>query len=283
MDEMAGGRFSQIYIAKGEPTEDSERMRRRLHALFREHRFEDNVEGRHIELITGAAVPKYHGGTTNWHQFFASGELRDLLDAITVIATVVGRTYERSALQWLHGCRTIMREENVRYRIDDKGIVHFAIDGQFTHDQACVIGALSDPRFGAARAHYEAGQRALDSSPPQTREAIRQTFDCVEAIFKLMFDVPRLGDTEIQKSLQPMIAAWAAGSERNAALRMVEAFRDWTNGAHQYRHAQAGTEPDNPSVQTAVLSITLGSGFARWLAELYSASEESKGKNQTTV
>jgi hypothetical protein len=53
--------------------------------------------------------------------------------------------------------------------------------------------------------------------------------------------------------------------------RWLEGFVDWVNGAHQYRHGQGVEVPDNPSIGTAVLSVSLGSSYARWLAELDTA------------
>ena len=156
--------------------------------------------------------------------------------------------------------------------MDNLGGVHFAIDGEFVHNQTCAIAALQASRYGAARAHFEAGQRALDVTPPQTREAIRQTFESVETIFKLMFPVSQLGVTEVTKKLKPLLHEKLNGTERDVALRLTEGFSHWIIGAHPYRHGQGVENPDNPSLSTTILSVSLGSTYARWLAELDAAT-----------
>lgn len=263
-----GVRFSENYIPRGEPTSDSSRMRMRLYRLFTTYKLDDKVRGETIELALGVLVPWTSYGR-DWSKFFQERQLRDLLDTITVVYRALAGSYSIYQKSWLDGVSVIFRQENVRYRVDSKGGVHFAIDGEFDHNQACTIAALQAARYGAARAHFEAGQRALDASPPQTREAIRQTFECVETIFKLMFsDVSQLGSSEIAKKLKPLIDSRMSGSERNAMGLWLKSLGDWINGAHQYRHGQGVEEPDYPSIQTAVLNVSLGSTYARWLAEL---------------
>ncbi len=274
-----GKRFSSNYITRGEPTSDSERMRLRVSRLFSKCRANSSFGAEEIESALGVSVPRYTTGYCHWDRFFTRCALRDFLDTITVVAKALRDERSHRHLQdWIEGVSLIFSEENVRDRLDPLGGVHFAVDGEFEHNQACAIAALQPARYGAARSHFEAGQRALDANPPETREAIRQTFECVETIFKLMFpDVSQLGSSEITKKLQPLLDSKPQGTERNALLRWLAGFKEWVNGAHQYRHGQGVEEPDNPSVATAVLSVSLGSTYARWLAELNAATIASAG------
>lgn len=244
-------------------------MRLRLSRLFEELHLDERVKVSTFELMLGASVP-YQNGYLSWRRFFETSSITDLLDSITVIADIVRTTaYRNSLRQWLEYAEKIFREENVRYRIDENGIVHFAIDHEFERNQASALAALQHSRYGAARAHYEAGQKALDASPPETREAIRQTFECAETLFKLMFpNVSGLGSTEVAKKLNPLVESWPAGTERDASLRLITALKGWVDSAQPYRHGQSVEEPDNPSLSTAVLSVSLGSSFIRWFAEL---------------
>ena len=82
-------------------------------------------------------------------------------------------------------------------------------------------------------------------------------------------DVSRLGAAEATKKLGPMLKERLGGTECDTALRSLEAFKEWVNSVQPYRHGQGVEEPDNPSVQSAVLSVSLGSSFVRWLAELH--------------
>jgi hypothetical protein len=265
-----GVRFSQNYIAKGKPTSDSARMRRRLFNVFMRDRYNNFASSLDIEAALGVKMPHLAGYGPHWEKYFVDCELRDFLDTITVVASKLRQLRETTRLgQWVRLVKEIFNEENVHYRLDERGGVHFAIDAEFEHNQACAIAALQGSRYGAARAHFEAGQKALDASSPQTREAIRQTFEAAETVFKLMFsDVTQLGVTEITKKLQPLVKDRFQGSERNSAVQLAEGFSKWVVGAHQYRHGQGVEEPDNPSITTTVLSVSLGATYVRWLAEL---------------
>jgi hypothetical protein len=68
-----GQRFSQVYIKRGEPTQDSERMRRRLAALMWD--FPDLSEfSSAVPLSLGVDVPYGQFGFVDWPSFFS--ELR---------------------------------------------------------------------------------------------------------------------------------------------------------------------------------------------------------------
>lgn len=277
-----GRRFSHVYLARGEPTADSQRMRLRVYRLFNVIELDKHISRDEVELALGVPVTKNINGGTRWEKFFLECDLRDFLDLITVVYSGTADRQLRCASTWIEGVSTIFREENVRYRVDECGGVHFAIDSEFEHNQACAVTALQGARFGAARSHFDAAQRALDANPPATREAIRQTFDCAETIFKLMFpDVTRLGSAEATKKLKPLLDAMSEGTERDNLGRMLESLKEWINGAHPFRHGQSVEEPDNPSIASTVLSVSVGSAFIRWLAELDSrvrkGAEASKG------
>lgn len=266
MEQVEGQRFSLTYLTRGEPTDDSKRARRRLYRLFEALNLSDNVDADRIELETGAEVPRaYHGA--DWEGFFDTCALRDLLDSITIIGYFASRRNDLGA--WVKHVENIFREENLRYRLDNSAGVHFAVDGEFAHNHECSLAALRSGRYSAARSHFEAGQRALDESPPATRDAIRQTFEAVETMFKLVFpNSSRLDSSEAKRKLPAVINGLFSGTEKNAAGRLAEAFADWVNSAHPYRHGQGVEAPDNPSIQTTVLSISVGASFLRWLADL---------------
>jgi hypothetical protein len=78
-----GKRFSHVYLERGEPVPDSQRMRTRVHALFRKLKFhEDNIgAGALIESKVGVKVPGYH----LFDRWFENCGLRDLLDTVTVL------------------------------------------------------------------------------------------------------------------------------------------------------------------------------------------------------
>lgn len=245
-------------------------MRRRIYRLFNSLGGYNSslISAGDLEFELGVEVPR--GGISHlWDRFFESCSLHDLLDTITIIASHKDVAQSSRQGQWVRGVSKIFEEEHVHYRLDTRGGVHFAIDGEFAFNQACALKALESPRYRAARSHFEAGQQALDASPPRTRDAIRQTFECVETIFKLMFsDVSQLGASEVMKKLRPIIDRNFKGSEKDTASQLLEGFKSWINSAHPYRHGQGVEVPDNASLDTAVLSVSLGATYARWLLSL---------------
>lgn len=269
MDNSEGLRFSQNYLRRGEPVRDSARMRRRLLRAFCDGQSINVISAAQVEAETGTVIP-WTGYGHNWEVYFGNCELRDLLDTITLVARGLN-TADRQ--YWIESTARIFREENAGYRIDNKGGVHFAVDSEFSSNQASAIAALQGPRYGAALDHFEAAQNALDATPMRTRDAIRQTFEAVETVFRLMFpDASNLGSADAARKLQPLLLKLPNGTERDSSLRLLASFKEWINSAHNYRHGQGVEEPDNPSLQLTVLSVSGGAGFLRWLAELDTAA-----------
>lgn len=268
MEPVEGELFSRNYIERGPALADNPRMRRRLYALYRSLKSPSDPDlGGALELRTGAVVPFLGMYGRDWEAFFETGSLQDILDCVTVFAGAYqGYTRQR----WIAGVQTIFEEANVRYRIDRLGGVHFAVDGEYERNAASVVQGLGGSRYAVVREHIEAGQAALAGAEPQTREAIRQHYEAAEALFKLLTanSVSRLGVAEIQKVLQPMLNSSVSGTALDATRAMAGAFANWVVSAQGYRHAQATPSTDNPPVSFAVLFISCGLAFIRWLAEL---------------
>jgi len=84
-----GLRFSQLYLDRSKLVGDSVRFRNRLSAYFVPvHQRLQLAYGRAIELETGAKVGQLQIG-----DFFERAELRDVLDAITVIYDLTAVDY----------------------------------------------------------------------------------------------------------------------------------------------------------------------------------------------
>lgn len=248
-------------------------MRLRLARLFENSSLVSQVHRPKVEMKLGVSVPCVYGsGRPRWLAFFQECELRDLLDMVSYVAQtglVTNTAYRGAAKQWIDDVRTIFREENVRYRVDDFGVVHFSVDGEFEHNVSSALSALTASRYTAARMHFDAGQRALDNVPPQTREAIRQTYEAIETVFRLMFpEVARLNVGDVEKKLSPLVLEAVDGTERDCIKGVIAAFKDWIVGAQGYRHGKGTENLDNPSISTAVLIVSVGAAFLRWLVEV---------------
>jgi hypothetical protein len=52
----------------------------------------------------------------------------------------------------------------------------------------------------------------------------------------------------------------------------VDAFRDWVDAAHFYRHEAGREAVAQPPLSLAILLISAGASFLRWLAEFDAAA-----------
>jgi hypothetical protein len=149
--------------------------------------------------------------------------------------------------------------------------VHFLVDEEFDRARQCALAALQTDRYSAVRAEFDVAYRALDVTPPNFKTAVRAVFEANEILFKLMFPrVPRLGENEIKNNLGPRVQKLhqTDPAAHRAANRMVAAFGEWVEGGHNYRHGQPVEEPTPPPVPLALVFMSTGAGFLRWLAEM---------------
>ncbi len=172
---------------------------------------------------------------------------------------------------WLAQVGRIFQEENVYYRVDTDGVVHFAVDEEFERARLASLAVLLASRYANVLFAYERTYHELDKTPPDGKEAIRATFSALEGLFKLMFDKAiRLGSKEIDAYLKPYVGQRYAGQTAalHAAQKLVGAFKEWVTGAHFYRHEQGQQEVAQPPLGLAIATVGAGAAFLRWLAEL---------------
>jgi len=266
-----GQRFSLAYGRRGEPSDDSLRMRRRIAALIEQADESTKYElGKELERVHGLETWQYVtsvGGYTqyNWTRFLAEAELRDVLDLISTAMDVI-----EDRQWWISDLRRIFAEEHVRYHVNDAGGVRFAIDESFEEGNAATISALGAPRYATTLATFETALNALVAVPPRGKDAVRGVFSAAEGLFRLIFPkAQRLGGDEITTYLQPMIQTrFADQAARGAALKSLRSFREWVDAAHFYRHEPNHAEPNEPPLELAVLLVSTGAGWIRWLAEI---------------
>jgi hypothetical protein len=166
-DAPIGQRFSQAYLKSGEPTRDSERMRRRLGALLGtllDVKVEELSSA--VTLKLGIDVPWY-GGRPNFVALFQHASIQDVLDLVTIVYQYLeakrrGPMYEPGASNsWRLGAQRIFQEESVHYRVDERGGVHFSFDAEFDRGMAATIAALQNSRYRAALSSFDGAMAAL--------------------------------------------------------------------------------------------------------------------------
>ena len=263
--QPAGEKFSQLYIAKGPPVADSVRFRKRLAALFSDFTAQVNVSYTQLIQRELGVTVAYNGGW-RFDLFFASAELRDVLDTITLVWKTLG--YRQA--EWVNEIRRTLREENIGFAVDDRGGVHFSVDAEFHRARTVAISTLGAPRYAAARALFERAYSDLDGVPPDTRNSIRHMFDANENVFKLTAQgrATRLDPSEASKRLRSWTSGSYNGASAAAADQSIEGFTKWVAAAYQYRHAENAETLEAPPVDLTVLLLSQGAAFLRWLVEI---------------
>lgn len=271
-DKPVGQRFSQVYLAKGDLLRDSVRFRNRLRVLF------DDIEEKEtsldfakvIEHETGSSVP-YGGYGRDWSKFWKSSELRDVLDSITIVYFMLcqSRSSNRSEL-WHETVSRFFLEENLGYSLDSAGGVHFAVDSQFERERTSILAGLSGAKYEAIRYSFESAFADLDKSPADTRAAVRSIFDALENLIKLWFPdrVSRLGASEVEKIVKPVVLANRVGADRESANLLLNSFVQWINAAHQYRHASGTEQISPPPLNSTIVFLSTGAAYLRWLIQI---------------
>ena len=233
--------------------------------------------GHFMESQFGIEVPHYEGMGGRVFKFedhFLQAHIDDVLESITAIARYLAGGPGRSSASdhWVNTVRQVFAEEHMAYRIDDDGVVHPLVDQAFEAARVSVIGALGGETFNAARAHFENAIAALEEDPPDTRGAVRDCFDAAENLFKLLTGNGQdLTQSNVTATLKPIVDRLHGGlakATQSHAGRMLSSFADWANAGHPYRHAQGDTEIQAPTVALAVLYLSTGAGFIRWLAHM---------------
>jgi len=180
--------------------------------------------------------------------------LVDLLDNVTHALNALKESDSRGDphVDWYGFVDRALREENVAYVLDEHGGVHPAHDDEFDAARRATIAALGLPRYATARDFFD--QSIADLKPPQdTRDAVRKVFEAVENVAKLMApQISRLGATEVEKQIKPLVSKMPSGTEREATNQMLNGLANWVNASQQYRHAPSTQEPEPPSLALAI-------------------------------
>jgi hypothetical protein len=267
-----GKRFSLIYLDRAAPARDSQRFRNRLTAYYWEHLHKEHSDRikRAMERDAGIEVPYINNWGFSVSDVFKKGQLRDLLDSITIVyhqLLIAG--WKSSAISWREFVERAFREENVGYTVDNSCGVHYFVDEEFERNRVSTLSILDAPRYGAVRAAFEDAFRHLDSDPRDTKAAVRSIFESMEILTKQMVDTKNLNRWIVENSLkEKCLASVKDGPIAEAVTSgLFSSIADWVDALHLYRHGQASEEPVAPSEELAIHIISCGSNHIRWLAQ----------------
>ena len=212
------------------------------------------------------------GPISNLLAFLEKAEITDVLSAVTIINESLMKNYGRSQLaqSFRDDVAKIFAEENVGYAVDEMCGVHFAVDKEFANNTHAAIARLGVPRYAAAKSAFEASMSALDT--PDGKLAVRSAFEAVEIVFKLLSagSPPRISKEAIRSELVPVIEKVRLSNPvaLNAERRLLDALSDWVDACHFYRHGQKEEEIGQPPIDAAILMVSTGASYLRWLVAL---------------
>ncbi|MCG5239833.1 hypothetical protein ACIU1J_14570 [Azospirillum doebereinerae] len=276
MDREAsvGQRFTHVYVERGKPVLDSKRMRRRIYQFVMKH----YSYGTAIELLHRELGVDIGFSASDLRGFYENSDVKDILDSITIIYWNI---FERDseypstnyANEWLFNIGRILKEENVGYVLDKHCGVHYSIDEEFNRARAASIQGIESARYDAVRHEFEKSYLALDAIPPDTKGAVRGSFESVEILFRLICNdtkCQRLGTAEIRTFLKPKFDILYASdtAERNSAGLLLISMENWVSAVHFYRHGQAVETPRPPPIEVCLVMLTQAAAYLRWLAEI---------------
>jgi len=272
-----GQLYSHLYVSKGAPTSDSKRLRRRIGHFFNLALRKPLREqaGHAIEIEIGWADFSFYQ-ESEFTEFFSKAALVDFLNSITVLwqnAVQYDREagYTHLANDWREFVERAFREENVSYRIDDKGGVHPVVDYEFERNKVSAIASLADPRYAAVEHAFRAAFDSLNSVPIDGKTAARNVFEAAESLCKIVTGSSAdLTESSVEKHLRPIVNRIAAGDDQLSSMtgRLLSSFAKWVSAVHAYRH---GHDRDRPLVlpdDVAVLVVSEGAAFVRWLVDV---------------
>src|SRR5882724_11775971 len=146
-DEIPKGElFSRAYLMRGDPLRDSERFRRRLEAYAESYLGFIASQGsqakpfsellaHQIHMQLGVDVPVGYD-SYNFASFFRTAATRDLLDTVTLIWRLLMTVREqRRAEPFLAFVAAALAEENLGYRVDERGGIHVLVDAEFERNR----------------------------------------------------------------------------------------------------------------------------------------------------
>jgi len=228
--------------------------------------------GQLLERELGVEVGAYHA--YQLRLFCTKCSIRDLLDTVTITFTYLKRLGS-IAVRWLNEARRIFSEERLAYEIDDGGIVHPAVDKEFQRNRQATVAGLQAPRYANSLAAFERISDELASQPPNGKDAWRAVFAAVEGLFRLMFpSATQLNAGAVETNLPRLIQKLYSSDPvaLRAANKLLASFKDWVDASHNYRHEPGSEEPVQPPIDLAVLAISAGTAFLRWLIFIDQAS-----------
>ena len=273
--EPIGQIFTQLYVDRSTPLNDSAVFRQRLahHLTQLPHDYREYL-GDFLSPETGLWPSSISSSMVTGT--FRDASVTRLLNLITLIWRGLAqydrrKSYATKRAQiWMDFTARALKEENLKYRLDEQCGVHHLIDEHFEQNRESMLRGLSAAKYKSVRKSFEEAYDHLSKPPTDTKAAVRSMFEAVEIQARQMTGAQNLFAKLVTGPLLNL-ATERFGSDEVAITvtrKMFESFADWVDGVHFYRHGQNTIEPVAPPEGLAVHVLSTGTSFLRLLVEI---------------
>ena len=238
--------FSQLYERSPEPQDDNPLVRERIGEYINKNYNHDRfLLSTHLGIELGVKPSTWtNAGYTGlyWTEFVNGLKLGQFLSLITKVYSFdferqfsdlhaeikERRKIKARARNWLHFCRRVFAEENLGYEINDFAAVRYSVDQKFEASRQASIAALTESRFPDAKEHLENAYESFLSVPSKKRRAVREMFESIESVFKMLLDVRSLNARAVTSKLGPLFEERVAtnDTERSSGNKMLCSFAE---------------------------------------------------------
>jgi hypothetical protein len=252
--------------------EDSVRMRRRLLAIV------DSMPQR-VRMDFAQKVRLDLGlnyDTLMDSQFWMNSNIVDALSAVTTLVNFAGSgTPDKGMITTV---QRIFDDENLRYRMDSKGGVHYKVDQQFEVSVASALNALSAEKYKGARHAFETATKELGKAVPSGKALIRGIFEAVETAFLVRIQndkIDRITGDALDAYFSPLLVnKYAKFPETpDRVKRLLDVFKPWIKASHPFRHGGGFEEIHEAPLDYAIVIADQGIAFLRLIVESEHAAQ----------
>jgi len=261
--------FIYRYMDRSMPRRDSPRFRIRVSAAFpREDDAKSKVWTR-LRAEAGIEVETTQWAIL-WDDFFEQAPIEEVLTSITLTYHVLRGTGVRRSEEYLKAIASALTDEQMGFRIDAHGVIHFAVDEVFEGERVAALASLDNPVMASARQAYESVFRHLDHHPPDTLSAVRAMFEAVEIVAKQLCPPHKnlhvnLCRTELRQRCLAVVNGNAV--ESRVWEGMFSGMAEWVSALHNYRHGQPETTAA-PTTALTIYVVSSGTAYLRLLADI---------------
>lgn len=270
-----GQLYSELYLERKEPSEDSQIFRSRL-GYYLDTKINSKYQSQiasEFRLRKGVPINSNSmpmGMFYRFEEFLVGCTLVQALDLITISGRTLRENSFREINQFGKFIEDIFCEENLLYKLDKKFGVHPLIDTEFQHAKDATLSALNDSKYVSAKHEFERCYDFISATDPDYKLAVRSVFECAEIIVKDALKSQNLSKYVIEKELSKRIFPIYSGDEVSASVSklMLVQFVGWVEACHYYRHGQPTDVPLKPPIEIAIHLISAGAANIRWLLDV---------------